>query len=311
MCSLHISALFATINRAEAAVSCVRALAAQTRPPDLVVVADNGSTDGTVERLEALDGLPFELTIHRMSVNRGNAGGVEEAMAVADAAGAGAFWILDDDSWPRPGALAALLAFGIRSDQICHPIQINPLSGLITWPVPVIDHSGRWRLVKKIDDLPPGNAWESRPSWTGALISREVVERVGPVNGDLFIRGEDDEYSFRIAQCGVRYLVVRDAVLDHPGPARLKHLRLFGKNFFWEPGLPIWKMYYQVRNSIWLKRRLSGRLGAAMITSAHLAVNMIFEHWSWNRLSALAKACRDGWLGRLGKRSFNEQGTRI
>ena len=45
---VSIAAVFATMNRAQTAVACVRALAAQTRPPDLVVVADNLSSDDTV-----------------------------------------------------------------------------------------------------------------------------------------------------------------------------------------------------------------------------------------------------------------------
>jgi rhamnopyranosyl-N-acetylglucosaminyl-diphospho-decaprenol beta-1,3/1,4-galactofuranosyltransferase len=300
MPSPRIAAVFATMNRAATAVACVRALAAQTRPPDLVVVADNVSTDGTLAELEALVALPFELTVHRMAENRGNAGGVEEAMAVASASGAGAFWILDDDSWPRPCALAALLARGLRDDQVCHPLQIDPGSGHITWPVPLRDQEGAWRLVKQVDDLPPGEAWESRPSWTGALIPKSVVDRVGPVNGDLFIRGEDDEYSFRIAQSGVRYVVVRDAVLDHPGPARLEHLRVFGKNFFWERGLAEWKMYYQVRNAIWLKRRLVGLPAAIAVTVAYAVISVLYETWSIGRFRTLWMAYRDGWRGRLG-----------
>jgi len=302
----RIAAVFATMNRAATAVACVRALAAQTRAPDLVVVADNVSSDGTIEELGALSGLPFELAIHRMSENFGNAGGVAEAMAVAASAGADAYWILDDDSWPRPRALAALLEQELRDDRVCHPLQIDTRSGHITWPIPLCDPSGIWRLVKHPDDLPQGDAWQTRPSWTGALISRGVVEKVGPVNGDLFIRGEDDEYSFRIAKLGVQYIVVRDAVLDHPGPDRLLHLRMFGKNFFWESGLAEWKMYYQVRNAIWLKRLSNGFLWAAMIAIAHIAANVIFERWSWFRFSILAKACRDGWTGRLGKRSFGQ-----
>ena len=80
------------------------ALARQARPPDLVVVADNFSTDDTVEVLENLADLPFKLVVRRLPENRGNAGGVEEAMDQAFAEGADAVWILDDDSWPREAA---------------------------------------------------------------------------------------------------------------------------------------------------------------------------------------------------------------
>jgi GT2 family glycosyltransferase len=67
------------MNRSATALACVRALAAQTEPPALVVVADNVSTDDTAESLLALRELPFRFILHRMAENRGNAGGVEEA----------------------------------------------------------------------------------------------------------------------------------------------------------------------------------------------------------------------------------------
>ena len=51
--SPSIAAVFATMNRVATAVDCIRALASQTRPPSLVVVSDNVSSDDTVSRLEA------------------------------------------------------------------------------------------------------------------------------------------------------------------------------------------------------------------------------------------------------------------
>lgn len=48
-----IAAVFATMNRGHVAVACVKALAAQTSPPCRVIVADNRSSDGTAETLEA------------------------------------------------------------------------------------------------------------------------------------------------------------------------------------------------------------------------------------------------------------------
>jgi GT2 family glycosyltransferase len=119
---LSVTAVFATMNRAQTAVECVLALARQTRPPDLVVVADNCSTDDTVEVLENLADLPFRLLVRRMRENRGNAGGVEEAMDQAFADGADAVWILDDDSWPRAAALEAMLEGPWEPDIVRHAL---------------------------------------------------------------------------------------------------------------------------------------------------------------------------------------------
>jgi len=297
--SLEIAAVFATMNRAQTAVSCMRALAAQTRPPELVIVADNRSDDDTLAVLEALAGLPFELVVHRMRDNRGNAGGVEEAMELAFARGADAVWILDDDSWPRKEALAAMLEAPWDPRVVRHALQIDPQTGAFTWPLQVANGQGGWRLAGSAEELPEGPHIRSKASWTGALISREVRVAVGPVNGELFIRGEDEEYPWRIASAGFVFTAIRTAVLDHPGPENLVHWRLCGKNFFFERGLADWKLYYKVRNMVWLKRRQAGSLRAIALALTYAMASMWID--GPRRLPLAWRAARDGWRGRLGK----------
>jgi GT2 family glycosyltransferase len=296
--SLTIAAVFATMNRAPTAVACVRALAAQTRPPDLVVVADNVSSDATTWLLESLAGLPFGLVVHRMPENRGNAGGVEKAMDLAFAKGADAVWILDDDSWPQAGALEALLTGMWNPGVVRHALQIDPQTGRFTWPLWVHDADG-WKLAFDRQALPAGLIIRSRTSWTGALIPKVVRERVGPVNGELFIRGEDEDYPWRIGRAGFRFEAVTNAVLDHPGPANLVHWQLLGKNFFFERGLADWKLYYKVRNMVWLKRRQTGCGRAIAMALTYAAATVLID--GPRRLPLVWRAACDGWRGRLGK----------
>lgn len=296
---LKIATVFATMNRAATAVTCVRALAAQSRPPDLVIVADNVSSDSTVAELEALAGLPFELAVQRMAENRGNAGGVQAAMDRAFAEGADAVWILDDDSWPREAALAAMLEGPWDPRVVRHPLQIDPCTGKFTWPLQIADGERGWRLVWSESELPEGPRVRSRISWTGALLPREVREAVGPVNGALFIRGEDEEYPWRIEQAGFPQEAIRDAVLDHPGPPNVVHWQLLGKSFFFERGLADWKLYYKVRNMIWLKRGQAGDWQAIRMAAAYTVAAIWID--GPKRAPLLGAAILDGWVGRLGK----------
>jgi GT2 family glycosyltransferase len=297
--NLTVAAVFATMNRAPTAVACVRALAAQTRPPELVVVADNASNDDTVAALESLPGLPFELTVHRMRENRGNAGGVEEAMDLAFAKGADAVWILDDDSWPREDALAALLEEPWNPKVVRHALQIDPKTGRFTWPLQVADGKGGWRLIDSMEEMPSGDFVASRITWTGALLPREVREAVGPVNGALYIRGEDEEYPWRIEQAGFPQEAVRHAVMDHPGPDDIVHWRFLGKNFFFERGLADWKLFYKVRNMVWLKRRQSGGLRAVAMALTYSVASAWVD--GPRRLPLVWEAAGDGWRGKLGR----------
>ncbi len=296
---LKIAAVFATMNRAATAKACVLALARQSCPPDVVLVADNCSSDDTVYVLESFDNLPFQLIIHRMPENRGNAGGVEAVMDLAFAEGADAVWILDDDSWPREGALKALLDGQWDPHMVRHPLQIDPTTGRFTWPLQIDDGRGGWRLAWSETELPEGPKVRSRITWTGALLPREVRDIVGPVNGDLFIRGEDEEYPWRIEQAGFPQEAIRAAVMDHPGPQNVVHWQAFGKGFFFERGLADWKLYYKVRNMVWLKRKQTGDLRAIGIAAAYTIAGVIID--GPRRIPLLLRAISHGWKGRLGR----------
>ena len=170
----RIACIFATMNRAETAKSCVMALARQSLPPEWVMVADNCSTDQTVAILRALEGLPFSLIVHPMPENLGNAGGVEAVMERAFDEGADAVWILDDDSWPRQEALASLLEGAWDPLVVRHSLQIDPQTGRFAWPLQIADGQGGWHLAWSKEELPDGPRVRSRISWTGALVSRKV-----------------------------------------------------------------------------------------------------------------------------------------
>jgi rhamnopyranosyl-N-acetylglucosaminyl-diphospho-decaprenol beta-1,3/1,4-galactofuranosyltransferase len=295
----NIAAVFATMNRSHVAVACVKALAAQTRPPGRVIVADNRSADGTAEDLEALGHLPFALKVLRMPENEGNAGGVRAAMDLAFAEGAGAVWILDDDSWPRPDALEKILDLPWDGKTVRHPLQIDPETGVFSWPMLTRSGDGPWRLASSMEELEPGATSRNHTCWTGALLPREVYLAVGPVNGELFIRGEDEEYPWRIREAGYAFEAVHASVMDHPGPANMVVVGCLGKRFFFEKNLPDWKLHYKVRNMVWLKRRQSGGAKAILTALAYALAALRFDGPA--RLPLVARAALEGWQGILGR----------
>lgn len=297
--SLKIAAVFATMNRKATALACARSLAAQTRAPDLVVVADNVSNDGTAEALENLTPLPFPLIVHRMPENRGNAGGVEEAMELCFARGMDAVWILDDDSWPRPDALAELLVPPWRDDQVRHSVQIDPKSNNLTWPMQVHTPPTGWHVVYSLQEIGTTPVVETRNNWTGSLVPRQVREEIGPVRGDLFIRGEDEEYPWRFVQAGITQIAVVGSALDHPGPPELKHTTLLGKTIYFEPGLADWKLYYKIRNMVWLQRHKRGLAAAFAMLAAYLIIISRFD--GPRRIGLILVAANDGLHSRLGR----------
>lgn len=292
------------MNRHLTAVQCVKALAAQTNPPAIVVVADNRSNDDTAGILETLTELPFALHVLRLDENLGNAGGIEAAMDLAFKEGADAVWILDDDSWPRPECLAALLEEEWDLNSVRHALQIDPTTGRFTWPMPIRTSDSNSQLIWSEKELPKMTRIETTSSWTGALIPKAIYQKVGPVMAELFIRGEDEEYPMRIANMGFRFYAYSKAIMDHPGPQNLKEWHIFNnfifdKHFFYEAGLVEWKVYYKVRNMVWLMNKRSGVSKGLMISLAYLLAVLRYD--GMEKLPITCKAILHGWQGRLGR----------
>jgi len=296
------AAVFATMNRKEVALTCLRRLLDQTRPLDAVVIADNVSSDGTTEALrEEAAGGDTPVEVLEMPENLGNAGGVEAAMARAFAEGADAVWILDDDSWPESGALEAMLVPPWRDDTVRHSLQLKPGSREFTWPMDLVADKGGWLTCDGLDDLPDGEVLPSRASWTGALVPRRVWEEVGPVETGLFIRGEDEDYPRRISSAGFSFEAVRAARLEHPGPENFVRWSFLGRKLYIEPGLAETKLYYKVRNMVWIKRR-EGGLPAALTMAGAYAVGLAkVDKMTRRRWRVFRIALADGLKGRLGR----------
>lgn len=87
---MHVSVVFTVLNEAGSLPRLLDSLAAQTRPPDEVIVCDGGSTDGTLPLLEAESRLSLRL-VQRPGANisQGRNAAIEaatgEVIAVTDA----------------------------------------------------------------------------------------------------------------------------------------------------------------------------------------------------------------------------------
>ncbi|MGH6839324.1 MAG: glycosyltransferase [Methylocella sp.] len=83
-----------------------RGLRRQTPPPDAILIVDNASTDGTLDRT-----FPEAVTIVRNPENLGTSGAVRAGLAHALEHGFDWAWLFDADPVPEPKSLEQLLAF--------------------------------------------------------------------------------------------------------------------------------------------------------------------------------------------------------
>ena len=102
---MRVLAHIHTFNDADIIDRTIAAVLLQTRPVNAILVVDNASTDGTLERPSLK-----HATVVRHPENLGTSGAVASGFRFALERDYDWIWILDADSLVRPDALEKLLA---------------------------------------------------------------------------------------------------------------------------------------------------------------------------------------------------------
>jgi GT2 family glycosyltransferase len=197
-------------------VRLLERLAAQTRPPEEVLVVDNGSTDGSAEAARALGARVIE-----MGSNAGFARAVNRG--VGESAGA---WIgvVNNDVEPREDWLERLLegagqAWFATGKILSHaaPAQIDGAwdalarSGCACRCGSGAGDGPRWSQRRRIRIAP----------LTAALVRRATFERIGMLDERFESYLEDVDFGLRCALAGLDGAYVPEAVAWHRGSATL------------------------------------------------------------------------------------------
>jgi len=231
-----VSAIIPTYNRADLVQSIVTNLRAQSRPPDQIIVVDNGSQDGTqiLARELGADLIVFP-------ENRGFAVAVNEGIRQASGD-----WLLivNNDVVLEPGWIDRLLLAAQQENvlfaigKLLRKDDLKTLDG--SWDL-VSRAAYAWRCGYGHRD---GAIWSIRrkvffPPMTAALFHRQVFERVGLLETRFESYYEDVDFGVRCALAGLEGIYEPAAVAVHIGKAT------FGKN-----GARI--MYLSARNQVLL-----------------------------------------------------------
>lgn len=242
---MKVSAVVVTYNRRELLEKTLAGLESQERPLDHIVVIDNASTDDTPDYLAARE-FTVPHTVKRLSSNTGGAGGFSAGIEVAYGLGFDAFWVMDDDSVVRPGALAPLLrdledaqerlgflpsfaASLVVYHADGHICEMNVPETTWDWTRPLA-LGATYPLVKSA-------------SFVSCLVTREGVHAVGLPSANFFIWYDDAEYTQRLAKYRPG-IFVADSVVDHliPQNRGVNWGDVDEKNF--------WKFEHGARNQI-------------------------------------------------------------
>jgi hypothetical protein len=210
----RLSVIIPALNEVHTLPNLLDALSAQTRPPDEIIVADAGSTDGTAEMARA----------RGASVVRGGRPGPGRNAGARAAAG-DVFLFLDADVLPPPHFIAALLKGFERSGaevatSLIDPIGDNPTHKLIAEVVNLY-----LQFVQPFSPHAPGFC---------LLARRELHEAIGGFDETVLL-AEDFDYVQRAARvAGFDVLTnVRIPVslrrLEEEGLTRLAFKHLWGE----------------------------------------------------------------------------------
>jgi hypothetical protein len=181
------------------------------------VVVGQGLALAAVERQQPA---PVRIVSHR--------GPVHDAVLAAGR-GDDWLWIVEGDTRPEPGALAALLEIAVGCDGLPQPAllagkivgrdgRLDP--GSAPWP-PLHDRGGAMTAAEH------RLAAVRLARWGSLLVSTAALERHGPPRADLGRGGDDLEWTARLLRGAPGYLVPR-SVAVRPEPRRARPRQALG-----------------------------------------------------------------------------------
>lgn len=294
-----ITTIVVTFNRKALLDKCLSAIAAQTQPPDVVLVVDNASTDGTTDWLSQW--LPQHLPqakLVALQENTGGAGGFSEGLRLAIENGADWVWMMDDDAEPHPDALAELMMVATDSANIYGSLATS--GDETSWLMTLLGPPPK--TTSMVADIPAQSAVRMLP-FLGFLIHRALVAKIGLPDPGFFIAADDVEYCIRAQEGGTKIILAGNSHIEHP-KSRPYEVRLPGYTLT-ALELPPWKRYYDTRNRVLISRKYYGvKLFTQTIPGSfvRMAAALIKEPNKFAQLKAFSAGMIDGLLGRKGKR---------
>jgi GT2 family glycosyltransferase len=268
---------------------CLEGLRLQTRPADRIVVADNGSSDGS---LDALRRLP---TVEVLPLGRNAGFAAANNCAVQMVADCEWIALLNPDAVPTPTWLAALevavranpgyACFGSQMRRAAEPERLDGVGD-------VYHVSGRvWRDE---EGRPLDGAAAPREIFSAcaaaALYSRAAFLAAGGFDESFFCYLEDVDLGFRLRLEGERSLYVPDAVVYHLGSG------VSGRH-------SDFSVYHGHRNLVWTYFKNMPRSLMWAYLPQHLVMNLVSVAWfaahGQGRVIVKAKVDAVRGLGRI------------
>lgn len=222
-----------TCNREKLLIRCINKINQQETKPDSLLIINHG------DKLISLDSNIKLITINQK--NEGSAAGWNRAIKYALDNKFDFVWLMDDDGYPDKRSLNLLMKnykdhFSCLSSLVLREDKNEEL----VFRMPkiknnFINHLIGYKNVKKIKKLSKNNLYPFVHLFNGALINIKAVKKVGNVDINFKIYGEEVDYYYRLKKYGPIYTLV-NSYHFHPN---VNQKYISETNF-----------YYLLRNSI-------------------------------------------------------------
>lgn len=214
-----VDAVVITWNRCELASECIEHLLASTLPVNVIVI-DNGSEDGTPDRVR--ERFP-EVDLVEFADNRGYGAA---ANAGAERATADFVAIINQDALVAPDYFELVLARMSSDERIgfASGLSIDPKSGKVDSAGAVFDSGLRWGPYfhgVSPEEVAVDEARLASPPTDSIVFRRSAFLDIGGFDSEIFAYGEDLDLTLRLREAGWLPASVTAALVEHLGAASM------------------------------------------------------------------------------------------
>lgn len=207
-----ILCIVVTYNRLQDLQSCILSLQQQTYQDFDIIIVNNGSTDGTNEYLNSIASDKLQV-LHQ--TNLGGAGGFYAGMKYGYDNNYKWLWLMDDDGIPDKNQLEELVKYRHIS------WYLNAI---------VLDKENNEQFAFIPDDKNIKLADIQKETLTnkivhpfnGTFYNIEMIKKIGFIKKEMFIWGDEKEYTFRAIKNGIKPITVTTAKHYHPKEKGIK-----------------------------------------------------------------------------------------
>lgn len=296
---MEVICIVVTFNRKKLLKRCIDSLLSQTKKIDKILIVDNASTDGTIEFINENYSSNRNIEILQLVRNIGGAGGFYEGMKYALKFEYNWFWLMDDDGFPEESCLEKIYNFSyLNSLDAISPIQIN-IDDLEELAFPITYKNKK--ITGKYQNINSTKYINNEANlFNGLLIKSVGVQKIGLPLPELFIRGDEVEYTKRMKKNNLKFGTLVNAKFFHPSD-KSERITILCNLLTMRDAHSDFKNYYMFRNRAvaFIEDGNSWLLPLDFIRYTYYY--LIVKKMNLKGLKLWCTATIDGMRGRLGR----------